>query len=425
MKRILFIAYFFPPCPSIGSQRPYKLAKYLSVHGWEPIILTPQAAGKRPEGLKVIETQDRDVLGDLKASFRFDPRKGMHEQLGIEVHKNFDYRTIRSKIIRFFKEVIAFPENEIGWYPFAVDSASEVLKNDHVQAIISTSFPVTSHMIAKRLKEQYGIPWVADIRDPWTQNPYWTKYEIVKFFERKLEVRVLSQADILVVVSPLWVDLLKSLHKGARVLCVPNGFDPDDFPGSPINLTRKFTLTYTGQMYNGKRDPGLLFKVVSNLIKEGRIDEELIDIRFFCLEESWLLHEVRRYNLDKVVSFHGYVPREDALKRQRESQLLLLLLWEKDGEEGFCPAKLYEYLGAKRPILAIGGSNGGVVQEILSTTEAGKFASGYEELSSVLLQFYEQYTADLQITSHSNHNIEKYTYYSIAKEYSEILNQLV
>ncbi len=420
MKKVLFIAYLFPPRPDIGAQRPYRLAKYFPEFGWQPIVLTPKLPGKLPEGMRIIETDYKDIFNEIKLKIGFDSDDTVHKQLGIKGSKNFTY----PKIFRFVRQVINYPDEQKGWYNFALKSASEFLNKEKVDAIISTSSPVTSHQIARKLKQIYKIPWVADLRDLWTQNPYTNKLNLINFFERRLELKTLSDADVIVTVTKPWIDTLRLLHKNQKIFCVTNGYDDDDFPKSQSKLTSKFTLTYAGLLYNGKRDPSLLFKVVRQLIEESRINRDLIEIRFYGPEEDWLIDDIKKYNLEGVVNLYGFIPRGEVLKRQRESQILLLLLWPNKKEEGFCPGKVYEYFGAIRPIIAIGGREH-VVKDLLETTSTGKYTWNFDTLKNVLLEYYQEFIKYGSVECHSNNNIENYTYRSITKKYSEILNKYV
>lgn len=424
MKKVLFIAFCFPPHPAIGSQRPYRLTKYLPQYGWESIILTHKLQKRAPEGYRVIETDYKDVISSIKTRIFSDSKKTLHEQLGIAISKDIDSPTWKSKLIKLIREVITFPDGKRGWYNFALRAASELLERERVDAIISTSDPVTSHLIARKLKQKYKIPWIADLRDLWTNNPYCYKFEFIKYFEKRLELKTLSDADAIVTVTEPWIDSLKTLHQNKKIFCVTNGYDDEEFPELPSKLTSKFTLTYTGQLYNGKRDPSLLFKVVSQLINEHKINKEAIEIRFYGQKEGWLIEEVNKYNLEGIVNFYGFMPRDKVLEKQRDTQILLLFLWDNKKEENFCPGKVYEYFGARRPIVAIGRSKG-VVKRLLEETNSGKCINETTELKKCLYEYYQEFTKFGKIKCHSNGNIENYTYRSIAKRYSGILNNLV
>lgn len=423
-KKVLIISYLFPPCPDIGAQRPYKLAKYFQRYGWKPIVLTAKSQGIRPDGIRIIETGYNDILSNLKSKVGLNPQEGIHEHLGITVEKNFNYSNWKSKIIKFVKEAIAFPDVNKGWFTFAVNAASNLMESEHIDAIISTSSPVTAHLIAGKLKQKYKIPWVAEFRDPWTQNPYNNKFGLIRYFERQLELKTISNTDAIVTVTIPWIDLFKSLHKNKHVYCITNGYDTDDFPEISARLTSKFTITYSGQLYNGKRDPSILFEVIRELINEHKVDKKLIEVRFYGPAEDWLIEEIEKYKLNDIVTCYGLVPREVVLNKQIESQILLLLLWNNKNEAGFCPGKLYEYFGAKRPILAIGG-HGSYVRELLERTNSGKFVQNSVEMKDVLLKYYREFIESGEVKCHSNSSVENYRYDHITKEYSEILNGLV
>lgn len=424
MKRVLIISYHFPPRVSIGSQRPYKLAKYLPEFGWEPIVLTVKRPGKTPKGIRIIETDYKDFLNEIKLKIGFKQEQGIHEQLGIAVSTNFNYPTWKSKIIKLLREIIAYPDAERGWYKFAIESASKFLLKEKIDAIISTSPPATSHLIARKLKQKYKIPWLADLRDPWAQLYHDKKFGLIMCFEKRLASKTLTDADILVTVTIPQVDVLKALFKDKKIFYITNGYDIDDFRVKPTKLTDKFTITHTGTLYNGERDPSLLFEVVANLIKKNRIKRDLIEIKFYGSKGDWLIEEIKKYNLEGVVHYYGVMPREEALKRQRESQLLLLLRLNSVEERGDCPAKLFEYFGAGRPIIGTGGY-GGIIEDYLKETNTGKFGENAEVLENILLEYYQEFIEFGEVKCYSNRRIENYTYDSIAKKYSEALNGIV
>lgn len=422
-KKVLIIAYCFPPLEVIGSRRPYGFARYLRCFDWQPIVLTIKHPGNSPAGIEVITTDFTDRIASIKRMMGLRDDTGIHQQLGLEITKKYDYSTWRSKVIKFMREVVAFPDDERGWYRHAVDAASEKLCTERVDAIVSTSFPVTSHLIARKLKQKYGIPWVADLRDLWTQNHYYNKFNLIRLIERRLEIKTLSDADALVTVSRPLADMLGSLHAGKDILCITNGYDPEDFGADNRSLTKKFTITYTGRLYNGLRDPLMLFKVAAKLIAEGKIDGNLIEIRIYGKPEEWLRDDIRKFALEKVVGLYGFISREEAIEKQKESQLLLLLLWNDEKEEGVYTGKLFEYLGSKRPIIALGGGNS-IVRELLESTNSGHFAENEEQLEDIVLRHYRDFVESGEIKCNSNQKIEDYAYGSLAERYSMLLDKV-
>ncbi|MFN6946560.1 MAG: hypothetical protein ACK4ND_16555, partial [Cytophagaceae bacterium] len=172
MKRVLIITFYFPPNPTIGSQRSYRLAKYLPKYGWEPIILIPKLYGELPSnGMKVVQTEYKDIIKIYKSRLGFDDSKSLREQLCTANAENF-YETLKGKVVKLLKEIMTFPDQTKGWNKFALKSAIELLAHEKINAIISSSPPVTTHLIAKKIKLKTNIPWIADLRDLWSQNHF-------------------------------------------------------------------------------------------------------------------------------------------------------------------------------------------------------------------------------------------------------------
>jgi hypothetical protein len=424
MKKFLLIAYFYPPRLGIGGQRPSKLAKYLPKFGWEAVVLTAKLPGRSQITQRIIETNYKDVLASIKSAFGFDGEKGIQEQLNIQLSKDHNYSTWKSKLIKISRDLIAYPDPQKGWHKIALRSACELLAKQRFDVVISTSPPATSHMIARELKKSYRIPWVADLRDLWTQHQFYDKYDIIKYLEKRLELKTLSLADSLVTVTPDFADSLKLLHKNSPIYCITNGFDPDDFLPNRTKLTTKFTITYAGLLYRGKRDPALLFEVLSTLLQENRIDRSSLEVRFYGPYEDWLLNDARKYRLEDIVFAHGVVSREKALQKQKESQLLLLLLDKNNNEKNVYPAKLFEYFGAGRPIIALGGSDS-AVKKLLDRTNTGHFLTEKNALKSILQKYYRQFVTSGSVSCNSNSEVTKFTYENIANQYSKILDYLV
>ena len=369
----------------------------------------------------MIETEYKDIIELYKSRLGFNKYKSLHAQLGIKVTKNYTYPTLRGKTIKLIREFITYPDPRKCWKKSAINSIYELITKEHIDALISTSPPATAHLIANHIKQSSAIPWVADFRDLWTQNHFYEKNRVIRFLEKRLELKTLSDADAIVTVTPGFADNLKSLHKNKRIYCITNGYDKDDFAEVAPKLTSKFTITYTGTLYGGRRDPSLLFKVLQELINENKLKKDLIDIRFLGDKEEWILDAIKNYNLNGLVNFYGVLSRKSTLEAQKESQLLLLLLDSNNKEKNVYPAKVFEYFGAKRPIIAYGG-NEGAVHGLLKNTNAGKFAMNVSELKNILLNYYDEFIESGEVKSQSNNNIINFEYEFIANQYSKILN---
>jgi len=424
MKSVLIITYYFPPMTDIGGLRLYGLAKFLHTYNWDPIILTSPLPGNPDPRLRILQTPYDDVVGQWKKRLGVNPKESLNTQFNVSSKK--DRLSVIDRLVFLPGEIITYPDEKIGWYDYAVRAGDELLQREHVDLILSSAYPETSHLIARTLAEKYNIPWVADLRDLWTQNPYVTHCAVRNFFERKLELRTLGKANALVTVSePLAADLQR-LHTHTPVHVIKNGFNPDDACYVPPALSDKFTITYTGVLYNGKRDPAMLFEALENLVSEGIMDPDRVEVRFFGSQDPWLFEEIRQYHLEGVVTVNGPVPRSIALKRQRESQLLLLLLWDNPQDQGVYTGKVFEYLAARRPILAVGGPDRCVVESLLMETGTGEYIRSIEELKHFLRDCYNEFKEMGRVPyAGEEEKIMQYSQETMAKEFSDLFDTVV
>jgi len=419
MKNVLIIAHL-----SYASPRIPGLAKYLPEFGWQPIILTAPLPEKPDMQFRVVETSYRDILSFWKKLFRFNPdediRRQMKKQFGV-TSKN----SLMDFILTRIGEIVNYPDGDRGWKPFAVTAGSELLQKEDIHAILSSSSPVTSHLIARELKFKHKIPWVADFRDLWSQLHGYSYTPIRKLFDRRLELKTLSTVDALVTVSQPWADKLSALHKGKVTYAITNGFDPAEINTPPVSLTSKFTITHTGRIYAGKQDTSKFLAALRDLVSDGTINPNEVEVRFYGTEEGWLDKEIEQYGLSGMVKQYGMMPRQVALERQRESQLLLVINWEtEDGLVG-CQSKLFEYLAAQRPVLATGGSGNYLTKELLDETKAGIHAPTIADVKNSLKELYQEYKFKGKINYNGDiEKINKYSHREMAKKFLEILNQV-
>jgi hypothetical protein len=170
MKRVLLIAYAYPPCAEIGAIRPAGLAKYLPRFGWEPTVLTVKLPGLRPVWAPVVETEDEDVLQTWKVRFGLEGGRSLHEQFGLPLAQERNSTLVHTKILFAMRYVLTFPDATKGWIPFAMQALEQIKESTRVDAIVTTSPPVSAHLVGRKAKQLFGCPWIADLRDLWSQN---------------------------------------------------------------------------------------------------------------------------------------------------------------------------------------------------------------------------------------------------------------
>lgn len=428
MKRVLIVTNLLPHLIRPNSRVP-GLVRYLFELGWEAVVLTPPFPERMtPPFRTVVAFYRGDIFWLWRKIFKllgFKTDKSILNQIkektGITSQKSFiDY------IFNLYMTLFAYPDEERRWERPALRAADKLLEKEKFDAIISSSSPVTAHIIANKLKEKYKIPWVAELRDLWTQNhnyPYpWCR----KILERKLELKTLKLADVLVTVSMPLAEKLKGLHKKENVFTITNGFDPNKTNEPAIDLTSKFTVTYTGQIYTGKQDPSKFLIALKSLISDGIISPDRVEVRFYGPERHWLGKMIKDYNLSNIAREYGIISREIAIRKQWESQLLLLLDWEDREEKGIYTGKIFEYLAARRPILSTGGFEGDVIEDLLRETKAGVYAAKVDDIKKYLIEFYAEYTKKGRVDFTGDiETINKYSHQKMAKKFADSLNGLV
>ena len=447
MKKVLLIAFYFNQTNEIASKRLRGLAKYLPRNGWEPIVVVPKLDGTNSINEKydfeVIETEYVDMLDKWQNKFQISSLKKSKDSIiknNSNIIKGTSNKTknpglldkFYAKSISLAGEIFAYPDGMKYWYKPAIEASSEIIeKNNEIKGIISSSWPVTSHIIANDLKKQFNIPWIADLRDLWNMNPYISHNFIRNYFDKRLELETFENVDVLTTTSKLASLKLKKLHPKAKIFPVLSGYDPEDFSEMENNIEPEkagqnkeniLNFTYAGSLYGGKRDPSLLFEGISQLSEERKIDISKIALDFYGDSES-LEKIANEYNIRDILNIHGPIPHKDVLQRQKESQILLLISWNNKKEEMFIPGKFYEYLAMKRPILSIGYKEGSL-KELISQTNVGYHASTLEEIKNAFLKFYNDFISNKTISYKGNDNVNSYSMLNTAKKFGKILDSI-
>ena len=230
--------------------------------------------------------------------------------------------------------------------------------------IILASGPPNSGLIAAwRIARVCRAPWIADLRDLWVDNSYYGHPNWRLSIDRLLERAVLRSAAGLVTVSPIWADMLRGKYK-QPVACIPNGFVAEDFPAVPTGPQPGdvVSILYTGGIYAGYRDPAPLFRAIGLLTPAER---QHVAVHFYGPDDSDAQGVMAAAAAADRVFLHSRVSYRESLSMQQSADVLLLLMqWNHVKDAGNIPAKFFEYLGARRPILLIGYEHGNLAQMI-------------------------------------------------------------
>jgi glycosyltransferase involved in cell wall biosynthesis len=346
-KKLLVIAYYFPPMGLSGVQRTLKFVKYLPDFGWDPVVLT-----SFPDDYYAYdESLDSEIEG--KAVNIYRARKYKKSKSSLEKKPkpfpSYSKQKIGSTILR----TIYLPDSKVHWKAPALRKAETIFKEHEIEAIFATAPPYTDFLVAAELSKKYGVPFIADYRDIWVENPFhYHPTPFHKLKNTKLEEMVLNHAQKIIVITRHHKELLVSKYpfiSHTDISIIPHGYDPDDFkPHEEVKPNpEKFTITHSG-LFQDDRTPKYFFRALEKFFKKNKAAKDLLEARFIGLMRKPHLKLIKKHGLEKNVKCVGYLPHNDTIRNLMESDILWLML----NDTVRTPGKLYEYFGAKKPILA-------------------------------------------------------------------------
>lgn len=418
-KKVLIISFYYPPRKGVAGNRILGLTKYLPKYGWTPVLLTAKLPAPSDQNIEIIESDYSDKILKIKSFLGYNHNRSFYEENTI-LKKTIktNKTTFINRFLYSLQWLLLFPDRYSGWAKSAVKDISKYLESNQIDIIFSSSGPITSHIIAARISKKYNIPWVADYRDLWSQSNYLEIIKIIKNITMFYEKRLVNNANYITSVTQGCTNALSKLHKKS-CSTILNGFDEDEI--SNVEPENSFVIIYSGQLYKGKRDPSLLFIVLSELIQEGVIDRNIIKIKFYGTQENWLHNLVNQYDLQDVVLQMGSVSRDEIITIQRKAQILLLLNWNNPDDEAI-PAKLFEYFAAQRPIISLGLSIG-IVNNIINKTKTGIATNDTNELKTFLQNSYYQFVKHRNVFYNPNINeLENYSQANMVKKFISIFD---
>lgn len=374
MRKVLIITYYWPPSGGAGVQRWLKLAKYLRNFGWEPVIFTPE----NPEYPAIDESLAKDIPDDIEVVKIpiWEPYSYYKKLIGAGKNERINAGFLSEKkrpghAERFsiwLRGNFFIPDARKFWIKPSVKFLTQYLKNHPVDAIVSTGPPHSMHMIGLGVKQNTGIPWLADFRDPWTNIDFYHELMLSKWADRKhhrQEMSVLKEADEIVVISrSMKSDFLKIHNRDYTV--ITNGFDAEDMADVEVVLDTKFSIAHIGTMVK-TRNPQALWEALNSLVRDIPGFAENLEIKLVGSVDFSVMDSIAKAGLEKFVNRIAYLPHDEVIKVQQQSQVLLLLINDTPNAKVILPGKFFEYMAAKRPILCIGPLDGDAAQVIAET----------------------------------------------------------
>lgn len=423
MKKVLIITYYWPPAGGPGVQRWLKFVKYLRDFNIEPVLYIPENPNypitdtgfinEIPDGISIYK---QPIFEPYKLASFLSSKKTKRISSGIIQSKN---QSTLEKVMLWIRGNIFIPDARKFWVKPSVSFLSELIIKEKIETIITTGPPHSVHLIGLKLKEKLDINWISDFRDPWTSIGYHKKLKLTKASQKKhkhLEKSVLTSADKIIVTSASTKAEFQEITI-KPIVVITNGFDND--LKSKVVLDTNFTIAHIGSLLTG-RNPENLWKVLAELIESNVKFQNSFKLKLVGVTSADVLNTIYSYGLENYVELQGYVSHNEALEIQNKSQVLLLTEINSKETTGIIPGKLFEYLAAKRPILAIGPKNWDV-GDIINETKSGKLFDYSEDssLKEIILEWFQAFQ-NKKLESHSV-NIAKYSRRELTKKLAEIL----
>ncbi len=396
MKRILLIAYHFPPIRrSSGIQRTLSFATHLRDHGWQPIVLTVHP--------RAYVTTSPDQLGDIPDD--------------VIVERAFALDTARHLAVAGrYPRLLARPDRYAAWAPGGIWAGLRLIRR-HRPACLWSTYPVaTAHLIGSALQRLSGLPWVADFRDSMTEPNYPADPTAWRDF-RRIERRTVQRAAGVVFTTPgarrMYAERYPEVPDD-RWHVIPNGYDEDLFASVERTLEarepagRPLRLVHTGILYPSERDPRAFFEAVSRLKRRGTIDAGRLRIVLRATGHDAVYRPMlERLDIGDIVELAPGIAYREALAEQMTAHGLLIFQAASCNHQ--IPAKLYEYLRARRPVLALTDPAGDTAASLrdagLDTTVPLDDGEAIERTLEAFLHAIETGTAALPapevVTGHS------------------------
>ncbi|HEY9220125.1 MAG TPA: glycosyltransferase family 4 protein [Lutibacter sp.] len=423
MKKALIITYYWPPAGGSGVQRWLKFVKYFRDFGIEPIIYTVENPNYPildaslvhdiPKGIEIL-TQP---IWEPNNLFAFFGKKKTESAGFLNANPSFF-----GKILQYIRANYFIPDARKFWVKPSTSYLKKYLKANKIDVVITTGPPHSMHLIGLNLKKELNIKWIADFRDPWTEIDYFQQLPLTKKAIEKhhsLEKEVLKNADAVLVVGKTMQENFNLYN--SNVITVTNGFD-EVLTNENVALDAKFTITHIGLM-NADRNPKMLWEVLSEIVSENEEFSKDFDLKLIGQADASVIRDISTFRLSKNIQVIDYVTHDKVVEFQQKSQVLLLIVNNVPSAKAIITGKIFEYLMAKRPILAIAPINGDLA-DIIEETNSGMVIDFNDKvgLKTAILNLYLKFKQG-NLTVESK-NIAQFHRKELTKKVSELIHKM-
>lgn len=394
MFKVLVVAYYFPPMGLSGVQRTLKFVKYMKNYNWNPTVITSGNVAYFAHDKSLSkELTDTDIKV-IRISGSKEPNSVLAKLGTIKLPREF-VRNIFDKLSQTF----FIPDNKISWSKLAYKKIDKILSTEKYDALFITCPPFSAFDVISQIKKKHDIPLFADYRDLWYKS-YFAFYPTPfhKLLHKKKEYNALKAADRIIVTNRKIKEKLLNTYPFLTfedVVIISHGYDKDDFDKieaqpKPLN---KMVLMYSGifMVYN---TPAYFLKAFKQLTIERPDIASNIELHFvgFLRKENQKL--IRKLSLQSFVKDHGYVNHDESIAKLKSADVLWFMVGRRRNIDAIMPGKVYEYIGAKKPILACVPD--GAAKMAVEETGAGFICSpdNIDEIKNTILKVYQHYNSN-------------------------------
>ena len=423
-KKVLIITYYWPPAGGPGVQRWLNFVKYLPEYNIDPIVYCPE----NPNYAIIDESLSSEIPKEvtiikqpISEPYRLASllSKKSSREISSGVIPKQEKQTFIQKLLLYVRGNFFIPDARKNWVKPSVKYLSDYIKKEQIETIITTGPPHSLHLIGFQLKEQLGVKWIADFRDPWTTIGYHKKLKLSKTSQEKhkqFEHDVLNTASQIIVTSENTKQEF-ALKTNKPIAVITNGYDTHHIV-KPVKDS-KFTLSHIGSLLS-ERNPKQLWEALSELINENESFNKSFQLNLIGVVSEDVIQTLKNFKLNQHINNVGYVSHDEALKAQMQSRVLLMVEINSEDTKAIIPGKLFEYMASHTPIIAV-GPNDTDVERIIKSTNTGRYFyyNQKEEIKSQILSYFEAYKSNTLTTQPIG--LQQYSRKALTKLVSQLI----
>ncbi|RAV98556.1 glycosyltransferase family protein [Pseudochryseolinea flava] len=411
-KKVLIIAYYWPPSGGSGVQRWLKFVKYLPTVGVKPYVFTPAnpSFAIKDESLLLDVPREAEVIRypiwePYEIFFKLSSLFGKKKTAKPTDVVSLKSESIFQRLSTWVRGNLFIPDPRKFWVKPSVKFLEHYLREHNIGTVITTGPPHSMHLIGLKLKQRNSsLKWIADFRDPWSEWGFLDSIragERAKNKHRKLERLVTTTADEVLTITPFYVRQFERLS-GRKVQLLTNGFDEDDFKNLVVKKSSSFIIRHVG-IINEKCNPRPFMRAIEKVLQDyPQMKQHLVVDFIGDVHPAFRAFVVSNPSLKAATTFTPSIPHKQLIAKYGEASVLLLVLTGYKDAEGYMPGKLFEYIATSLPVLGVGPEVGDAA-DLLHRAQCGRMIDGENtnDIADFIVKQYRRWETEqsMQLTT--------------------------